>query len=99
MRLFCVSDIHVDYKENLEWVERHASRVREEMGTIDHDDGQPYGSILLVAGDVCDDVDQFRKVRWWWIVLLWWSLCVDTDTDDVEYSRLEHPPGNKPPLS
>jgi len=64
MRLFCVSDIHVDYKENLEWVERHASRVREEMGTIDHDDGQPYGSILLVAGDVCDDVDQFRKVRW-----------------------------------
>ena len=65
MRLFCVSDIHVDYKENLEWVERHASRVREGHKIGNDDDGQ-HGSILLVAGDVCDDVDQFRKVRWWW---------------------------------
>ena len=93
MRLFCVSDIHVDYKENLEWVERHASRVREGHKIGNDDDGQ-HGSILLVAGDVCDDVDQFRKVRWWWwgwvggwiVLVWWWALCVDTDTD-VEYSR------------
>ena len=63
MRLFAISDIHTDYKENLAWVIEHAGAARadkEARGCGQTDDQGE--TVLLVAGDVCDDVEQFRKV-------------------------------------
>ena len=81
MRLFAISDIHTDYKENLEWVTAHAGREREHRGTTrretrrrdDEDCGPVDGddvTVLLVAGDVCDDVVQFRQVCGYTLVRL-----------------------------
>ncbi len=69
MRLFAISDIHTDYKENLEWVTAHADRERANRAGRECPPGGQSGqvhdheTVLLVAGDVCDDVLQFTKVR------------------------------------
>ncbi len=64
MRLFAISDIHTDYKENLEWVQEHAGGARANRASSQRRIPSVQDeTVLLVAGDVCDDVVQFRKVR------------------------------------
>ena len=65
MRVYCVSDIHTDYKENLEWIVSHGRATRERKNSefsVDRPRPEDDDRVLLVAGDVCDDVATFRKV-------------------------------------
>jgi len=48
MRVFAISDLHVDYPENLRWV--------EELSFFDYRD-----DLLILAGDISDLVPLFRK--------------------------------------
>ncbi|KAI8102062.1 hypothetical protein M9434_007121 [Picochlorum sp. BPE23] len=59
VKVFAISDVHTDYKENLAWIESHCQEVRG----LDH--GQSTSQeeeerVLIVAGDVSDDLDIFR---------------------------------------
>ena len=63
MRLFAISDIHTDYKENLEWIQEHARSRTNGTSSQPRNPSLQDETVLLVAGDVCDDVVQFRKVR------------------------------------
>ncbi len=63
MRLFAISDIHTDYKENLEWIQEHARSWTNGTSSQPRNPSLQDETVLLVAGDVCDDVVQFRKVR------------------------------------
>ena len=49
MKVFVISDIHTDYKENMEWVEAHCAATN-------HPD-----DAIIVAGDVSDDLATLRK--------------------------------------
>ena len=48
MRFFAISDIHVDYAENLVWIEKLSDAAFQ-------------GDVLVVAGDVTDKLDLFRR--------------------------------------
>ena len=48
MRVFAISDIHVDYPDNLAWIESLS-------------DGAFQGDVLVLAGDVTDRLDLFRR--------------------------------------
>ena len=52
VRVYAISDIHTDYKENLAWVERHCSEVSQDIEEE---------TVIIVAGDVSDDLGIFRK--------------------------------------
>lgn len=56
VRVYAISDIHTDYKENLAWVERHCSEVSRGTGASSQDE-----TVIIVAGDVSDDLLTFRK--------------------------------------
>jgi predicted phosphohydrolase len=58
VHLYAISDIHTDYKENLAWIERHCEELKARKRGIDQDDEI---RVLLVAGDVSDDLSIFRK--------------------------------------
>lgn len=49
MRVYAISDLHVDYPENLQWVESLAARQYQQ-------------DILILAGDVTDDTDLLLQV-------------------------------------
>jgi len=49
MRVFAISDLHVDYAENLDWIE----------GALNHSHEQ---DILILAGDVSDDLELLQRV-------------------------------------
>src|SRR5262249_27686383 len=48
MRVFAVSDLHVDYESNAQWVEN--------LSRMDYTD-----DILILAGDLSDALDQIDK--------------------------------------
>eukprot|EP00884_Botryococcus_braunii_P009223 jgi/Botrbrau1/18301/Bobra.0179s0030.1 len=48
MRIWAVSDIHTDYKENLDWC--------QELDQTEYKD-----DVLILAGDVTDNVEKFRR--------------------------------------
>lgn len=54
VRVYAISDVHTDYKENLAWVEQHCSEVGETSGESDE-------TVIIVAGDVSDDLVTFRR--------------------------------------
>lgn len=47
LRVFAISDLHTDYKENMEWVRNLPRRCRS-------------GRVLVVAGDISDSLDNIR---------------------------------------
>ncbi len=48
MRIYAISDLHVDFRENMEWVEG--------LSSVDYsDDG------LIVAGDLSDDIEDLKR--------------------------------------
>jgi len=49
MRVYAVSDLHVDYPENLEWI--------QSLGETSHQ-----GDVLILAGDVSHQLDALRQV-------------------------------------
>jgi predicted phosphodiesterase len=49
-KVYVISDLHTDYKENLSWVERHVE-----------EDAKHSKDILIVAGDVSDDLNVLRR--------------------------------------
>lgn len=53
MRVLAVSDIHTDYKANMAWVEGHCEGRQAQA--------QQNDDVLIVAGDVSDDLDTFRR--------------------------------------
>lgn len=57
MRIFAVSDIHTDHKQNLLW-------VRQLLGQCDDSGAQKYSrltDVIIVAGDVTHKLDLFRE--------------------------------------
>eukprot|EP01102_Stenamoeba_stenopodia_P004579 TRINITY_DN14882_c0_g1_i1.p1 TRINITY_DN14882_c0_g1~~TRINITY_DN14882_c0_g1_i1.p1 ORF type:complete len:338 (-),score=39.87 TRINITY_DN14882_c0_g1_i1:31-1044(-) len=50
--VYCISDLHVDYAENVDW-------VRQVI--VPHDRDEAKSSILIVAGDVTDKLDLLRE--------------------------------------
>jgi len=49
MKVYVISDVHSDHKENMEWVEAHCAATSRQS------------DILIVAGDVSDDLTTLRK--------------------------------------
>lgn len=49
-KVYVISDLHTDYKDNMSWVERHVGEV-----------GCTTKDILIVAGDVSDDLHILRR--------------------------------------
>lgn len=49
MKVYVISDVHSDYKENMEWVKAHCAATSRP-----HD-------VLIVAGDVSDDLSHLRE--------------------------------------
>jgi Icc-related predicted phosphoesterase len=48
MRIFAISDLHIDFKENLTWLHQLSRDCYR-------------GDLLLVGGDVCDDLSLFME--------------------------------------
>ncbi|KAL4546247.1 hypothetical protein Ndes2526B_g05335 [Nannochloris sp. 'desiccata'] len=49
MKVYVISDVHSDHKENMEWVEAHCAATSRQS------------DVLIVAGDVSDDLTTLRK--------------------------------------
>ena len=56
MRVFAISDIHTDHKQNLQWV-RHLSLETDQAGDPMY---SRLADVLIVAGDVTHKPDVFR---------------------------------------
>lgn len=56
LRIFLISDLHVDYKQNKEWMNRC-------LQSLSHDvDGEKFFDCLLLPGDLCTSEDLFEEV-------------------------------------
>ncbi|CAN0051420.1 unnamed protein product, partial [Choristocarpus tenellus] len=52
IRVHCLSDMHTDYTQNLDWIRSWQSRRGASVGSdMDHED------VLLVAGDISSHLD------------------------------------------
>jgi Icc-related predicted phosphoesterase len=49
MKVYVISDVHSDHKENMEWVEAHCAATSRPS------------SVLIIAGDVSDDLNTLRR--------------------------------------
>jgi metallophosphoesterase superfamily enzyme len=67
-RLYAVSDVHVDYKENWDWIEKTLTGTFEEDGTVLRNKGDETASEkrfanagIIVAGDVTHKLDLLEQ--------------------------------------
>jgi hypothetical protein len=51
--VYCISDLHVDYPENVQWVKQVVVPAADETATKEN-------TVLIVAGDVTDRLDLLR---------------------------------------
>ena len=56
LRIFLVSDLHVDYKQNKEWVQQCIDNLSHEHGGVN------YYDCLLLPGDLCTGAGLFEEV-------------------------------------
>ncbi|CAK9027956.1 Calpain catalytic domain-containing protein [Durusdinium trenchii] len=57
LRIFLISDLHVDYKQNKEWMYRCLQSLSHESS-----DGRRFFDCLLLPGDLCTSEDLFEEV-------------------------------------